>query len=116
LNLTLPTGATGAAGAAGAPGVGVPTGGTLGQVLQKKSGTNYDTQWVTPTATSSPTIETLPAGCTITVLKGTSGWPARPTSRADIIVAWKGADPSPSIISSGTGGMLDNVDYRLVTP
>lgn len=57
----------------------------------------------------------LPAGTTLTVLKSGT-WPARPTSRADIIVAWKGADPSPSIVSSGTGGMRDNVDYRLVTP
>ncbi len=31
----------------GAAGVGVPTGGTTGQVLAKASGTNYDTQWVT---------------------------------------------------------------------
>lgn len=65
----------------------------------------------------SPTYDTLPAGTTITVLKSSGGtWPARPTTRADIIVAWKGPDPSPAIVVSGTGGMLDNVDYRLVTP
>lgn len=40
------TGATGAAGPAGPAGVGVPTGGTAGQVLAKKTGTNYDTEWV----------------------------------------------------------------------
>jgi hypothetical protein len=57
----------------------------------------------------------LPAGTTLTVIKDGT-WPARPTSRADIIVAWKGADPSPAIVTSGTGGMLDEVDYRLVTP
>lgn len=58
----------------------------------------------------------FPAGATITVLKdATTGWPARPTARADLIVAWKGPDPSPSIVTSGTAGMLDNVDYRLVT-
>jgi hypothetical protein len=57
----------------------------------------------------------LPAGTTLTVVK--SGvWPARPTSRSDIVVQWKGPDPSPSIVGSGTGGMLDNVDIRLVTP
>ena len=38
-------GEQGPAGADGAPGVGVPTGGTQGQVLKKKSGTNYDTEW-----------------------------------------------------------------------
>ena len=40
------TGATGATGPQGAPGVGVPAGGTAGQVLMKKtSGTDYDTEW-----------------------------------------------------------------------
>ena len=29
----------------GAPGVGVPSGGTTGQVLKKKSGTDYDAEW-----------------------------------------------------------------------
>lgn len=58
----------------------------------------------------------VPAGVTLTVVKSGSTWPARPTSRTDVVVAWKGADPSPAIVASGTGGMLDNVDYRLVTP
>ena len=39
-------GAAGQNGQDGAPGVGVPTGGTSGQVLAKKSNTNYDTEWV----------------------------------------------------------------------
>ena len=34
----------------GSPGVGVPSGGTTGQVLQKLSATNYDTGWATPSA------------------------------------------------------------------
>ena len=34
-------------GASGAPGVGVPVGGTAGQVLSKIDATNYNTQWVT---------------------------------------------------------------------
>lgn len=33
----------------GAPGQGVPAGGTAGQVLTKKSGTDYDTEWKDPT-------------------------------------------------------------------
>jgi hypothetical protein len=33
-------------GVPGAPGVGVPVGGTTGQVLAKNSATNYDTEWV----------------------------------------------------------------------
>jgi hypothetical protein len=36
----------GVPGAPGAPGVGVPVGGTTGQVLAKSSATNYDTAWV----------------------------------------------------------------------
>lgn len=65
---------------------------------------------------SSPTYANLPAGTTLTVIKSGGTWPARPTSRADIIVQWKGPDPSPAIVSSGTGGMLDNVDMRFITP
>lgn len=69
----------------------------------------------TPTAHSHG-IADMPAGTTITVLKSGGVWPARPTTRTDIFVQWKGADPSPSIVTSGTGGMYDNVDSRLVTP
>lgn len=43
---TGPTGPAGADGADGADGVGVPTGGTTGQLLAKNSNTNYDTEWV----------------------------------------------------------------------
>lgn len=49
----------------GAPGVGVPAGGTTGQVLKKASGTDYDTEWVdknpvVQVSGSTPTITTLP--------------------------------------------------------
>ena len=40
-------GVPGPAGAAGAPGQGVPVGGTSGQFLQKTSGADYATDWVT---------------------------------------------------------------------
>ncbi len=46
LNFGLPAGANGAAG------TGVPVGGTTGQVLAKNSGTDFDTEWVAPTAGS----------------------------------------------------------------
>lgn len=39
------TGATGATGPKGEKGTGVPEGGTTGQVLKKKSGSDYDTEW-----------------------------------------------------------------------
>jgi hypothetical protein len=44
------TGPAGAAGAAGAAGVGVPVGGSTGQVLKKNSATDFDTGWATPAA------------------------------------------------------------------
>ncbi|WP_261365333.1 collagen-like protein [Anatilimnocola floriformis] len=52
---TGPQGATGATGSAGANGQGVPTGGTTGQVLSKINGTDYNTQWVTPSSGGSQT-------------------------------------------------------------
>ena len=46
----ISNGQDGATGPAGADGVGVPAGGTTGQVLSKASGTDYDTEWTTPEA------------------------------------------------------------------
>lgn len=45
-----PAGANGTNGTNGADGVGVPTGGTTGQVLRKKTNSNYDTEWATPSS------------------------------------------------------------------
>lgn len=42
----------------GDPGVGVPDGGTTGQVLTKSSGTDYDTIWLDP-ASSAPETKDL---------------------------------------------------------
>ena len=62
LNFTIPRGKTGPQGPQGEPGAdgktgpqgpagpGVATGGTTGQVLAKKSNTNYDTEWINPTS------------------------------------------------------------------
>lgn len=61
------------------------------------------------------TYDDLPAGTTLTVIKSGSTWPARPTARGDIVVIWKGPDPSPTVVTSGTGGMRDGVDERKVT-
>lgn len=46
LRFTIPRGADGSD---GTPGVGVPAGGTAGQVLAKVDGTDYNTQWVDQT-------------------------------------------------------------------
>ena len=60
LNFTIPRGKTGPQGPQGEPGAdgktgpqgpagpGVAAGGTSGQVLAKKSNTNYDTEWINP--------------------------------------------------------------------
>ncbi len=47
-------GATGATGATGTAGVGVPTGGSTGQVLKKLSATNYDTAWQNESSGGTP--------------------------------------------------------------
>ena len=44
---------SGATGATGATGVGIPIGGTSGQVLTKNSSTNYDIRWADQTGGSS---------------------------------------------------------------
>lgn len=57
------TGATGATGSSGSDGVGVPTGGTTGQILAKNSNTNYDTHWITSSGTGDMVAATYdPAG------------------------------------------------------
>lgn len=50
---TIENGAPGGKGDPGPAGVGIPTGGTAGQVLTKKSGTDYDTEWKDPTGGGS---------------------------------------------------------------
>lgn len=67
-----PAGADGAPGADGADGVGVPPGGSTGQVLSKASATDYDTEWVTAgtgggfvaRTTTSHTTASLPSNNT----------------------------------------------------
>lgn len=49
----------------GDAGVGVPAGGTAGQILVKTSGSDYDTEWTTPNSVvtvsgTTPTITALP--------------------------------------------------------
>ena len=90
--------------------------GSDGQVLTADSSQNTGLAWTTSPTGTAPTLANIPSGSTITVAYTGSSWPARPTSRTDIIVQWKGPDPSPPIVSSGMGGMLDNVDIRFVTP
>ena len=82
----------GADGAPGQDGVGIPTGGTTGQVLAKASGTNYDTEWVNQSGGADPaTVAPLMDG---TAAVGTSTKYAREdhvhptdTSRQELLVS-----------------------------
>ena len=53
-------GATGPPGPAGPAGVGVPAGGTAGQVLEKTTATDYDTGWATPSGGGGPSVHVGP--------------------------------------------------------
>ena len=48
----------------GDPGVGVPAGGTTGQILSKIDGTDHNTEWVDPSATAGPQGPAGPTGAT----------------------------------------------------
>ena len=58
----------------GTNGQGVPTGGTTNQVLAKVDGTNYNTQWVTPSGGSSLPSQTGNAGKYLTTNGTTASW------------------------------------------
>lgn len=56
------------------------------------------------------------AGDTKTQWKVAGAWPARLTDRADVHILWKGAEPGPTIVTSGTAGARQDVDTFLATP
>lgn len=66
--------------------------------------------------TGSYTISNAPAGAMFSVYKSAGTWPSRPTSRSDITVFWIGTAAAPSIITSGTSGMLQDVDVWIEQP
>ena len=65
-----PKGDPGEAGMDGAPGVGVPAGGTTGQVLAKKTGADYDTQWVDDGSGSTTNTLTNPTNTLTSTVNG----------------------------------------------
>ena len=70
-----PQGETGATGPTGPAGPGVPAGGTAGQVLTKVNGTDYNTQWATPSG--GGTLHTRSIN-----LSFTGAWIFNPTSNS----------------------------------
>lgn len=96
------TGATGAAGAAGATGddgEGVPTGGTTGQVLAKNSGTDFDTEWITPSAGSVESWDdvTESEGYPAFIAVGSTAAAARAAIVAQAVIASIGDLPGTAV-------------------
>lgn len=109
----------------GAAGQGVPTGGTAGQVLAKRSGTNYDTEWVNQSGGADPaTVAPLMDG---TAAVGTSTKYAREdhvhptdTSRQETLVSGTNIKTinNNSLLGSGDitiGGAVDSVNGKTGT-
>ena len=86
----------------GAPGVGVPVGGTVGQVLKKKSGTNYDTEWADESG--GGTEHGIPDG-------GTSGQILSKNSNTDYDVKWVDPESSSQVQSDWNQTNISAVDY-----
>ena len=87
-------------GSQGPAGQGVPTGGTTGQVLKKKSGTNYDTEWADEEG--GGTGHGIPSG-------GTQGQMLVKSSDEDYEAEWADQqDLSNYVQKSDTVGLLKN--------
>jgi len=92
-------GEPGAPGAPGADGLGVPAGGTAGQVLAKATAADNDTRWIDPPtggSTNTPDPTGQPAGM-VPVTDGNGGWTfvklgdrvqKSPTAPTDTSVVW----------------------------
>jgi hypothetical protein len=109
-------------GAQGNPGVGVPVGGTAGQVLTKIDNTNYNTEWRVATGGASQSyvdtqdnLRVLKAGDTmtggLTIVGGTTGPPTVNGFRLGFDSAYaqiKLTAPTGSLIDFSTG----TIDYK----
>ena len=114
------TGPQGLQGAPGANGQGVPTGGTANQVLAKVDGVDFNTQWVTPSASvsvypnvelyvSNTSIQNIPdllggAGSTLLTFSATNNTNASLTGGN----TWNG-----SVFTVGTAGWYE-IDVQIV--
>lgn len=100
------TGATGATGPAGANGVGVPPGGSAGEVLAKIDGTDYNTEWVPQSGGGAPAnaqYVTMALDATLTDERVL-------TAGAGILIVDGGAGGPVTISATGVGtGTVTNV-------
>ena len=64
-----------------------------------------------PRGGGSVTYETVPPGSTFTIDRSGGAWPARPTTRTDVIIRWRGTAPAPSLVTSGTSGMYATDEF-----
>ena len=112
-------GAQGPAGNDGAPGQGVPTGGTVGQILAKVDGTDYNTEWVTQTGGSGATalsglsdvaIEGPIEGSVLTWNNSQNHWENRDIPVATQIANTDGI--STYSVSVGTNGVVTMTTAR----
>ena len=116
-------------GVQGAPGVGVPTGGTTGQVLAKASNTNYDTAWVAGgggsgtvtsvavtggttglTTTGSPitTSGTIALGGTLALTNGGTGATTASGARTNLGLGSAATTSSTDYATAAQGVKADN--------
>jgi hypothetical protein len=95
---------------------GQPTSGTVGQVLTKNSGTNYDSSWATLIPgdrylTSSTTSNTISNGAkTFTVGTGLSY-----SSQQDVVIAYDASNHMHALVTSynsGTGELVVDVQHH----
>lgn len=85
----------------GAPGAGVPSGGTTGQILKKKSNTDYDTEWVAASSISSYTsnpaaLGTASPGLSADYARGDHVHPLPSASDVGAAPAWSVVEVSDS--------------------
>jgi len=103
-DLTGLPGQDGEDGAPGAPGIGVPDGGTTGQVLAKKTDTDHDTEWTDPSGGASALADLTDVDTT-----GATDGQALVFDGGDDV--WKPGTVASSGIGGSTG-TTDNVVLR----
>jgi hypothetical protein len=99
-----PAGPTGPTGATGSPGVGVPIGGTSGQVLAKIDATNYNTQWTTPSGGGG-----TPGGATTQVQFNDGG-----AFAGDTALTWNKTTDALTLTGIFGIGIAPNATYPLL--